>query len=588
MAVSRTGHARAGSSYVLTTKVLRRTDKQPLAGYRVRYRILNGPPAVFLPGRTAEVEATSDLNGNAHAALVLQGPAAGVNHIGMEIIRPPDPTVPSGTGLTLARGETTVAWQAPIVTLDLNVPPTVVLGQELPYTITIKNAGQVAAHAFTVRQNFPESVTFARADLPPSVEGRQLVWTLGELAAGQARTIQTVFRTTKLGPVTSQVVVDTGEGLRGEKTATTEVTPQPQPLLKLNVTGPATALLNAPVTLQVVVNNPGTGPARNIVLTGNLDAGLEHESKANPVVAPISSLGPGESRSVPLTLTARQSGPQSIHLTVTADGGLKDVGQHTFTVQHVALKLNTTGPSWRYAGQAVSWSVEVANTGEVALKNVVVRDTLPPELTFKSAGEGGTFDGRQVVWTIEQLPVGEKKSLPLTTVGQQLTPRALAVTTATAEPGLQVQAETPIEIRGLPALRMRVVDQDDPVVVGNRTIYHVDVTNQGSLPARDVVIDAVVPDEMRVVDARGPAPGKIEGQHVTFPVIASLATGAALNYQIEVEARKAGTVYFRAELKAGTLSQPVVEEESTIIMAAPGTGATPANSKTTSPAGGGA
>ena len=37
--------ARAGSEYVFTTKIFRHTDQQPLAKYRVRYKILDGPAA---------------------------------------------------------------------------------------------------------------------------------------------------------------------------------------------------------------------------------------------------------------------------------------------------------------------------------------------------------------------------------------------------------------------------------------------------------------------------------------------------------------------------------------------------------------
>ena len=76
---------------MLTTKVFRHTDQQPLAGYKVRYRVLDGPPALFVNNRSTEFEAVSDLSGHAVARLVQQAPAQGVNRIGMEIIRPARP-----------------------------------------------------------------------------------------------------------------------------------------------------------------------------------------------------------------------------------------------------------------------------------------------------------------------------------------------------------------------------------------------------------------------------------------------------------------------------------------------------------------
>src|SRR5206468_2917734 len=101
------------------------TDRQPLANYRVRYRILDGPPAIFLPERTQESVRISDLSGNATATLAQLSPQAGINHIGVEIIRPPDPTSPSGPGIVIGRGETIKEWRGPQITFNVTGPPSV-------------------------------------------------------------------------------------------------------------------------------------------------------------------------------------------------------------------------------------------------------------------------------------------------------------------------------------------------------------------------------------------------------------------------------------------------------------------------------
>src|SRR5262245_21373264 len=111
------GVARAGTQHVFTTSIFRHTDHQPLTGYRVRYRILDGPPALFLPGRTPEAEIASDLRGNASIAIYQEAFQPGVNRIAVEIIRPPDPTTPSGSGLVIAQGIVTMEWQGPQVSL---------------------------------------------------------------------------------------------------------------------------------------------------------------------------------------------------------------------------------------------------------------------------------------------------------------------------------------------------------------------------------------------------------------------------------------------------------------------------------------
>ncbi|HKI34659.1 MAG TPA: hypothetical protein VKA46_22575 [Gemmataceae bacterium] len=563
--------ARGGSEAVLNSSVVRATDKQPLAGYKVRYRILDGPPAVFLPGRTQEYVATSDLSGNAPAALAQDGATSGVNRVGVEIIRAPLPTRPSDAGLELARGETTVTWQAPVITLDLTAPPAAVVGQELTYTVALSNTGTVESSAMTVRAAIPDGTEYVRSDPAAVVENNGLVWTLGELSGRQTYHISATVRPSRVGAVTNKVQVETAEGLRGEKSATTDVTAEARPALKVGVEGPAVGAVGAPVAYQIVVSNPGTGPATGVVLTSKFDPGLEHESKVNPVESQVGTLAPGTSKTVPLTLTAREAGAQTNVVTAEGDGGLSDSARQTVTVKRAEVSLHNTGPAWRYVGRPADWKVEVKNIGDVPLANVVVRDALSPELAYQGGSPGAAVEGNQVTWAVGTLEPGETRTLTLTTLCKALTPRAMTVAGVTADPGIDAKAAAPLEIRGLPAVRMKVADRDDPVEVGKETEYRVEVTNQGSLPAEDVQVVAVVPDEMRVLGAKGPATAKIEAQRVTFPAVGSLPPGQAVVYTIQVQALKAApTVYFRAELTTNTLTKPLVEEESTSVL--PGNG----------------
>jgi uncharacterized repeat protein (TIGR01451 family) len=560
--------ARAGSDVSLATSINRVRDKQPLAAYMVRYRIVDGPPAVFLPTRTTEFIATTDQNGGATAALASLGPSAGPNRVSMEIIRPLDAGRPGGAAQPLVQGETTVTWQAPIVTLDTTAPATLTVGQELTYTIALSNSGQVESRGMTVRAAIPDGTKYVRSEPAATVAGDGLVWTLSDLPAGQARTLSAIVRTTCVGPTSNTVQVETAEGLRGEKLITTDVTAQPQPALKIKVEGPASATLGGAVEYRIMVSNPGTGPATGVVLNSQFDAGLEHESQRNQVEAQLGTLAPAEMQTLPLTLTARQAGALTNVLTLRADGGLSESARHTVTVKQPTVSLRNSGPAWRYVGRPAEWSIVVQNTGEVPLTNLVIRDVLPPELTFQAASEGGIAQGDNVTWTIDALVPGAERTLTVTTLCRSIAPHAVTVASATPAPGIEIKAEAATEIRGLPVVRMKVADRDDPVEVGKTTSYRIDVTNEGSLPAEAVEVVAVVPDEMRVGETNGPTAAKVEGQRVTFPPVASLAPGQIAAYTIEVEARKAGTVCFRAELTTSTLTKPLAEEQCTSILPA--------------------
>ena len=135
--------ARIGTEQVLTTAVFQRADRQPVSNQRVRYHLLDGPQASFLPNKTPEGIVVSDANGNASITLAQPVPRPGVSHIAVEILGPPDPAVPGDPGIVLGHAEATVEWQAPFVALSQTAPPTAAVGQDLTYTLTLTNTGQV-------------------------------------------------------------------------------------------------------------------------------------------------------------------------------------------------------------------------------------------------------------------------------------------------------------------------------------------------------------------------------------------------------------------------------------------------------------
>jgi uncharacterized repeat protein (TIGR01451 family) len=560
---------RAGTEHVITTNVFRHTDHQPLANYRVRYRVLDGPPAVFLPTRAPEAVAISDLSGNAVMSLVQVTPQPGVNRIGIEIIRPPDPTSPSGAGIVIGRGETTKQWQASQVALAIAGPPTAGIGQDIPYTISITNTGQVETQAMTVRATLPDGVQLVRSEPRATVEGNQLIWTLGLLPGGGSHAVQMVLRSSKIGPVTNCANVTTAEGLRDEKCVTTQVTEPQVARLNVSISEPPPAVVGAPFAFQIVVTNPGTGPASNVLLNASFDVALEHETKANPIELPLGTLGPGESRPVPLTLVPRRVGQFMARVTATADGNLRGVAERAVRVQAAQLAVAKTGPQVRYVDQVVTWDITVANASEVPLNNVVVRDQLPPEVSFMNATELGQIINGQVVWNLGNLAGRQQKMVQVTARCLKTAARVVNVAVATADPGLQEQSEAVLEIRGIPAYSLDITKVGDPVQVGGKITYRISVTNTGSLPGNQVEISAGLPKEMQVASTDGPTKARIEGNRVIFPALDALQPKQTVTYTIEAQALQPGDVRFRAELRSASLREPVIKEESTNIYAPP-------------------
>jgi uncharacterized repeat protein (TIGR01451 family) len=379
--------------------------------------------------------------------------------------------------------------------------------------------------------------------------------------------------------------------LRDEKPVAVQVLPPAAPQLKLTQTGPAQAVLasagggpgtpNLPVTFLLTLANPGTGPATNVRLQAEFDAGLAHDSGANPLELLIGTLAAGESRNLTLTLRPQKTGTSVVRVRAAADGNLADSAESKLAIRQAKLAVSVKNSGTRFVGKPVVLDVEVTNTGEVPLGDVAVRNLLPPELGFTSAvpAVSTPAGAREVTWSVGTLPPGKRVQLQLTAAAVQPAQRAVHTVQAYGYAALggeaptinlpvaiQAQAETSLTLQGLPAsLRLNVADTEDPIEVGGRTTYQMDVSNPGAAPAEQVAIVGVLPPQVRLLSVRGPAQYRVDGNRVTFAPLPSLGGGQVITYALEVEAIQAGEARFRVELTGGPFREPLVKEESTNI-----------------------
>jgi uncharacterized repeat protein (TIGR01451 family) len=558
--------ARSGTEAVLTTRIFKQTDKKPLAGYRVRYQVLDtGAPAVFTSTRSREAFAISDLEGNAKIGVIQPTPALGVTRIAIEIIRPPEER--TGAGVSLAHGETTVEWLAPAITLSHTGPANAPVNSEITFATAVTNVGKVESRSMTVTSMIPPGVQYLGSTPPALQEGGRLTWTFGILQPGQSHNIQTRYRAGGQGQVQSCVDVVTEEGLRDQKCATTIIS---IPALKVGITGPATGGVGALLNFQVTISNPGSGPAENVQLVAEYDAGLEHETTRGkpptPLKLPVGNLAGGESRPIGLGLYARQMGTFGVRVVATADGGLRDQAEARVVIQQPQARLEIDGPKVRYQDRPADFTLRVVNTGDAALTNVVLRDRLPPELGFVGASAGGRVVGADVQWDIGTLAPREERLLTLST---RCLKQALVrqVASLVADSGLSVEAQKDIDIIGIPALRTEMRGLPGPVEVGKTTSYLLKVTNTGSKSADDVVVKTRLSPELKYLKSLAPVKETVAGQDITFDKIDRLEPGRSVEYRIDVQALRSGDARFHTEVYSTMLTAgPVIEEEPTRII----------------------
>ena len=118
------------------------------------------------------------------------------------------------------------------------------------------------------------------------------------------------------------------------------------------------------------------------------------------------------------------------------------------------------------------------------------------------------------------------------------------------------------DVEGIEALLVEVVDDNDPVPVGEFINYDVEVTNTGSLEATGISVVATLTPEMEFVESTGASKSRLEGNTVIFDVLPALAPSAKATWKVRVKAVGEGDLRFRLEVKSDQLQRPVSEEES--------------------------
>lgn len=444
------------------------------------------------------------------------------------------------------------------VMLRWETPSEIQLDVEAECRLLVQNDTDATLSQVLVEAHLPAGLRLTRAE-PAQIDAQgRLTWSLAKLAPRALETIRLW-------------VVPTGEG-EVEPTATVTFSHATaarlnviHPQLELEAVGPASSLAGQPAGLRLVVSNPGTGKARNVVIEVGLDRRLQ-SSTGGELRYAIGSLAGGESREVQVALNPTEAGQYEIHATAKAEPGLVEETQYLLEVVKPALQVAVDGPRLRYVDRQATYSIRVHNPGPSPADNVQVIDDVPSGFRFVDASSGGTFDAeaRQVAWFVGRLEPHETTEVQVQLIATEPGEQRISAAVR-ADAGVSEIAETVTRIEGLAAVVLEVVDADDPIEVSGETSYEIRLTNRGSQAARGVQAAAKLPPELEALDFDGPTAGRIQGQQVVFEPLESLAPGQTQVYTVRVLCRGDGHVTFRAYYRDADHPNPMVVEELTRV-----------------------
>jgi hypothetical protein len=573
--------ARVGSETTLSTSINpNASDAQ--AGFRVRYRVIDGPDAVLVAkGADAsgtslsgtggkEVEELTDPNGQASVRLVQRDPQLGKTRVAVEVVKPPEGG--TGPGTVVGRRETVVEWATAQVKLKVNAPQAASNIGTFPVTVSLDNATAVDSKDARVRVTLSDGAALASSEPPPNRVDPQggLIFDLPPVSGKGKQPITIQVKPARLGTVTITAEAVTGDGLQANTSATTRVE---EGRLQMVLEAPPLALAGEPIPVRIAVTNGGAAPVENVTVWARFDAGLLHSSGAGPVELAGGTIAPGHTKTFDLPLSAKATGRYGIRASVTGDGNLSATADPVaVAVSRAELAVAVTGPKLVYLDQQVEWTVSLANRGESSVSNVTVRATTPPEVKITTA-DGGAISPGLVEWKLTDLKVGEQKTFTLAGDAIKIAPQT-GITVAvrgdvisngtTVGAPIESRAEAGLAVIGSPALALELATPPGVVEVGKRVRFQVRVTNHGTVSAQKIDVTCFAPPELKPVNGTGgTADASIDSTgRVKFPTIEELQPGKTLTLTVDADVVQTGDARFRAEVAAAHIKTALKEEQA--------------------------
>ncbi|HEY1663003.1 MAG TPA: tandem-95 repeat protein [Verrucomicrobiae bacterium] len=485
------------------------------------------------------------------------------------------------------------------VTITKTGAPTVTATSNLVYTISITNAGPLAAANVTASDPLPTGAGFVSASGGGANTAGTVNWTIGTLALHANTNLTLTVKAAANGTMTniaSESSTTANPNITNTISPPVLTTVTPMADLGIGKTGASAVLAAANLTYTISVTNFGPSTASSVVVTDTLPAGTIFVSASgggttNAGVASwtLPTLAIGATTNFTLTVTAPASGTLVNKASVTSSTTDPVPGNNvsppvTTTITASAdLAIGKSALSVIGATSNLSYTISVTNLGPSSASTVVVTDSLPAGVIFVSASGGGTTNAGVASWSLASFAAGATTNYTLivTVPTTGTLTNAASVTSPTPDPNLTNNVSPPVTTTVTPSADLAVGKSGTTTVVaGSNISYTISVTNFGPSVASGVVVTDTLPAGVTFMSASGSG-ADISG--VATWSLAALAAGATTNYTLMVTAPASGTLTNTASVSSpipdpnlpNNVSPPVITTVTPLADLAIGKSATP-------------
>jgi len=463
------------------------------------------------------------------------------------------------------------AGSADLSVTKVDSPDPVFVGGTLTYTVTVNNAGPDTADNLTVTDTLPAGVTFVSAmgtGWTCNEAAGVVTCTRASLAVGAAPDITiTVTAPSAAGTITNNVTVasTTADPVAGNNSDSEDTTVNPSADLSITKTdAPDPVIAGTNLTYTLAVNNLGPSDATNVSVTDTLPAGLTFVSASGTgwtcgeasgtVTCTRAALAVGAAPDITIAVTVNPDtrGTLTNTASVTATeadpamGNNSDSEDTTVAAQADLAVTKTDAPDPVLAGQNLTYTLTVTNSGPSTATNVTATDVVPAGLNFVSAmGSQGacTLAAGTITCAVGTLAPGANATatVVVTPTAAGMVSNTVNVTATETDPDTSNNSATATTTVN-PAIDLAVTktDSPDPVTVGNNLTYTVVVVNNGPSPASNVVLTDPLPANVSFVSANSTQGACSQASGTVTCNIGAMNSGAAVTVTIMVTTNVVG------------------------------------------------
>jgi uncharacterized repeat protein (TIGR01451 family) len=266
------------------------------------------------------------------------------------------------------------------------------------------------------------------------------------------------------------------------------------PTLTIEKTAPPEIQIGKAAKFTIKVRNAGTATAHGVEVHDSVPQGTQLIDSSPPVgrnpegelVWELGTLKPNDEQTIELQLMP------------TAEGEIGSVATVTFqahaSVRTLATKpmlsIEVLGPSKVHKGEQLTLRIKLSNPGSGVAQGIMISEAVPDGLTHAA--------GRELEFELGALKPGEVRELDLTLTAASAG-EVVNIIRAEGDANLSAEAQTAIEVVA-PDLEVAMTGPKLRYLERNAT-HNISITNPGTAPAKNVDLVAVLPRNLKFVEA---------------------------------------------------------------------------------------